>query len=76
MAYVLEADVPEDVNQSYSDDFSVSFHKKFLNIAHSYRVTVLHPFASYGCELHRLQDYLRPKLSEYMESKEIMKYRL
>ena len=74
MAYVLEENVPEDVNNSYSDNFGISFAKKFLNIAHSYRVTPQDGgILSYSTEIQRLQKYLLPKLQTYMEQHRTLK---
>ena len=66
--YELEKNVPEDVNESYNDDFGVSFEKKFLDIAESFRVTALDGgVLDYVTELKRLRSYLLPKLKDLME---------
>ena len=74
--YQLEKNVPEDVNQSYSDNFGVNFSRKFLDVAESYRVTPWTSDSSYTVELHRLKQYLEPKLSKFMEDHDSMKLHL
>ena len=77
MAYQLEENVPEDVNNSYDDNFGISFSKKFLNIAHSYRVTALDGgVLDYNIELQRLREYLLPKLKDYMSHHSALKLHL
>ena len=73
MSYQLEEDVDEDVNSSYEQDFGINFAKKFLNVAHSYRVTPLHPSASFVMELKNLKSYLQPKLEQYLENHKAFK---
>ncbi len=73
MAYQLQKNVQEDVNDSYQTNYGVDFSKKFLNVAHSYRLSPLVPSKFYTHELKTLKDYLVPWLLDYQEKHQCFK---
>lgn len=58
---------PDYANQDFNVDFSIDFSKKFLNVAHSYRVSPTYPDPSYVSEFRKLTMFLQPKIEKYLE---------
>ena len=64
---IRQSPEPDYENQDFRVDYDVDFTRKFLNVAHSYRVSPIVEDSSYISEFTKLKKFLQPKIEEYLE---------